>query len=199
MMHSCSPMRNSVEDVSLLLKAFKFAAFKHRDQRRKDERASPYINHPIAVAETLWVKGGVRDFTTLVAGILHDIIEDTDTSPEELEQEFGAEVCNIVKELTDDKELPNTVRKRLQLENIANLSRPARYIRIADKISNVEDIIHSPPARWSLERSEEYVIWAGKVIDGLRGANKALEQHFDQVFSQATQKLKKEKGQSLTD
>jgi GTP diphosphokinase / guanosine-3',5'-bis(diphosphate) 3'-diphosphatase len=198
-MHSCSHLKNNVEDVSLLLKAFKFAAYKHRDQRRKDERASPYINHPIAVAETLWEIGGIRNVTTLVAGILHDVIEDTDTSQEELEQEFGVEVCNIVKELTDDKELPKTARKRLQLENIADLSWPARYVRIADKISNVEDIIHSPPARWSLERREEYVIWAGKIVDGLRGANKALEQHFDQVFSQATQKLKKERGQSLTD
>jgi GTP diphosphokinase / guanosine-3',5'-bis(diphosphate) 3'-diphosphatase len=193
MKHSCSDMKSSVEDFALLLKAFKFAAFKHRDQRRKDERASPYINHPIAVAETLWETGGIRDVTTLVAGILHDIIEDTDTSPEELEQEFGAEVCNLVKELTDDKELPNTVRKRLQLENIANLSRRARYVRIADKISNVEDIVHSPPARWSLERREEYVIWAGKVIDGLRGANQALEQHFDKVFSQAMEKIRNEK------
>jgi len=187
-------MKSNIAGISLLLKAFKFAAFKHRDQRRKDERASPYINHPIAVAETLWEIGGIRDVTTLVAGILHDIIEDTDTSPKELEQEFGAEVCDIVKELTDDKELPKTVRKLLQLENIAKLSRRARYVRIADKISNVEDIIHSPPARWSLERREEYVIWAGKVIDGLRGANEALEEHFDTVFSQATEKIKNEKN-----
>jgi GTP diphosphokinase / guanosine-3',5'-bis(diphosphate) 3'-diphosphatase len=194
MKHSCSDTKSSVEDFALLLKAFKFAAFKHRDQRRKDERASPYINHPIAVAETLWEKGGIRDVTTLVAGILHDIIEDTDTVPDELEREFGAAVCNIVKELTDDKELPNTVRKRLQLENIANLSRRAHYVRIADKISNVEDIVHSPPARWSLERREEYVTWAGKVIDGLRGTNKALEQHFDKVFSQAMEKIKNEKA-----
>jgi GTP diphosphokinase / guanosine-3',5'-bis(diphosphate) 3'-diphosphatase len=193
MKHSCFDVKSAVEEFALLLKAFKFAASKHRDQRRKDERASPYINHPIAVVETLWEKGGIRDLTTLVAGILHDIIEDTDTAPEELEQEFGVEVCSIVKELTDNKELPRAVRKRLQLEDAANLSWRARYVRIADKISNVEDIIHSPPARWSLDRMEEYIIWAGKVVDALRGTNKALDQYFDEVFSQALQKIEDER------
>jgi guanosine-3',5'-bis(diphosphate) 3'-pyrophosphohydrolase len=98
-------MKINTEDVSLILKAFNFAALKHRDQRRKDERASPYINHPITVAETLWKIGGIRKVTTLVAGILHDIIEDTDTAPEELERQFGPKICHIVKELTDDKRL----------------------------------------------------------------------------------------------
>jgi GTP diphosphokinase / guanosine-3',5'-bis(diphosphate) 3'-diphosphatase len=194
MTHSFSDVKSSVEDIALLLKALKFAAFKHRDQRRKDERASPYINHPIAVAETLWGKGGIRDVGTLVAGILHDILEDTDTSPKELQREFGPEVCSIVEELTDDKEMPRAARKLMQMENSGNLSRRAKYVRIADKISNVEDIVHSPPARWSLERREDYVTWAGKVVDGLRGANETLEQHFDKVFSQAIEKIKKERA-----
>lgn len=181
-------------DISLLLKAFKFAAFKHRDQRRKDQRASPYINHPIAVAEALWEIGGIRDGATLVAGILHDIIEDTDTSPEELASEFGEEICGIVKELTDDKYLPKHVRKRLQLENAGNLSTRARPVRMADKISNLDDIIHSPPAGWSLERREEYVIWARQVIDRLRGSNRALEDYFDGLFMEAQQAIAKERS-----
>jgi len=115
MKHSCSNMIREAEDVSLILKAFKFAACKHRDQRRKDERASPYINHLIAVAETIWTIGGICEVTTLAAGILHDIIEDTDTSFEELEREFGAEISNIVREVTEDKQLPRHVRKRLQI------------------------------------------------------------------------------------
>jgi guanosine-3',5'-bis(diphosphate) 3'-pyrophosphohydrolase len=191
-MHSYSDVKSSVEDIALLLKALKFAAFKHRDQRRKDETASPYINHPIAVAETLWEKGGIRDVATLVAGILHDILEDTDTSSEELQREFGLEVCSIVEELTDDKGMPRAARKLLQLENSGNISRRAKYIRIADKISNVEDIVHSPPARWSLKRREDYVIWAGKVVDALRGANENLERYFDTVFSQAIEKIESE-------
>ncbi len=193
MAHACSDTKNKGEDVSLILKAFKFAAGKHRDQRRKDERASPYINHLITVAETLWIIGGIREVTTLVAGILHDIIEDTDTSLEELEREFGPEIGGIVSELTDDKELPQLVRKRLQIEHSATLSSHARHVKIADKISNLDDIIHSPPARWPLERREEYVIWAGKVIDGLRGSNEALEQSFDRLFAEALNKIKNEK------
>jgi len=186
-------VQSSVEDIALVLKAFKFAAFKHRDQRRKDERASPYINHPIVVAEMLLDIGGIREATTLVAGILHDIVEDTDTSPEELEREFGQEVCRIVLELTDDKALPKSVRKRLQLENVGKHSLRARQVRLADKISNLEDLIHSPPAGWSRERKKEYVGWARKVVDGLRGVNEALERHFDRVFEQATRELEKEK------
>jgi len=187
-------MKISTEDVSLILRAFRFAAIKHRDQRRKDERASPYINHPIAVAETLWEIGGIRDVTIIVAGILHDIVEDTDTSPEELERAFGARICSIVKELTDDKHLPNSVRKRLQLQNVAELSAPARQVRIADKISNLEDIIHSPPAGWSLERREGYVDWARMVIEGLRGSNHALEKYFGELYAEAVERLEKEKA-----
>ena len=186
-------MKISAEDVSLILRAFKFAAIRHRDQRRKDKQASPYINHPIAVAETLWEIGEIREVTTLVAGILHDIIEDTDTSPEELERAFGAEICSIVKELTDDKVLPNAVRRRLQLQNVAELSAPARHVRTADKISNLEDIIYFPPAGWSLERREEYVNWAGSVIEGLRGSNHALEKYFGELFMEAVRRLEEEK------
>src|SRR5512137_1593333 len=130
MTHFCSDTKSKGEDISLMLKAFKFAAGKHRDQRRKDERASPYINHLITVAETLWIIGGIREVTTLVAGILHDIVEDTDTSLEELEREFGPEISGIVSELTDDKELPQLVRKRLQIEHSATLSSQARHVKI---------------------------------------------------------------------
>ncbi len=199
MTDSCSHTMGKGDDVSLILKAFKFAAGKHRDQRRKDERASPYINHLITVAETLRAIGGIREVATLAAGILHDIIEDTATSFEELEREFGPMITSIVRELTDDKQLPKLVRKRLQIEHSAHLSTPARHVKIADKISNLDDIIHSPPARWPLERQEEYVIWAGEVIDGLRGSNEALEQCFDRLFAEALNKIeKKKKGRPLT-
>jgi GTP diphosphokinase / guanosine-3',5'-bis(diphosphate) 3'-diphosphatase len=180
-------MKTEADDVSLILKAFKFAASKHRNQRRKDEQASPYINHLIAVAETLWVVGAIREAATIAAGILHDVIEDTDTSPEELAREFGPKIGAIVSELTDDKALPRFERKRLQIEHAANLSMPARYVKIADKISNLDDIIHHPPAGWSLERRKEYLVWANNVIAGVRGSNQALEQYFDRLFAAAMQ------------
>src|SRR6202043_2940771 len=122
---------------SAILAALNFAAQKHSRQRRKDSEASPYINHPIAVAEVLSRIGGISDLPTLQAAILHDTIEDTDTSAPELEHTFGQEVCFFVQELTDDKRLPKEERKRLQVEHALNLSRPAKLIKIGDKICNV--------------------------------------------------------------
>ena len=177
------------DDIPIILKAFDFAARKHQNQRRKNEQAFPYINHLIAVAEILWDIGEVHDIPTLVAGILHDTLEDTDTSPEELESSFGKEVRSTVEEVTDDKSLPKQVRKRLQVENAGSESLKARYVKLADKIANVQDFFDSPPANWSLERQLEYINWAEEVINGLRGSNKKLERYFDDVCSKARQKL----------
>src|ERR1700742_4504239 len=101
-MHSSDKTK---EPSSGILAALKFAARKHRRQRRKDSEATPYINHPIAVAELLSRVGAITDLPTLQAAILHDTIEDTETSPEELEENFGEEVRLIVQELTDNKSL----------------------------------------------------------------------------------------------
>lgn len=182
-------VKTEPDDVSLILRAFKFAASKHRNQRRKDKLASPYINHLIAVAETLWVVGGIREAATVAAGILHDVIEDTDTSPEELAREFGPNIASIVSQLTDDKALPKHERKRLQIEHAAGLSKSAQVVKIADKISNLDDIIHSPPAGWSPERQKEYLVWANNVIAEVRGSNPALEQVFDRLFAEAMQAI----------
>ena len=158
-----------------ILKALHFAADRHRDQRRRDVGASPYINHPIEVAELLARVGGVTDPITLQGGILHDTIEDTDTSPEDLEREFGAEVRRVVEEVTDDQNLSRDDRKRLQIEHAPHISERARLIKLADKISNVRSVTQTPPAKWSLERRMEYLDWTEQVIAGLRGANPALE------------------------
>lgn len=182
-------MKERSNDISRLLKAFKFAAQKHQHQRRKNETAVPYINHLIAVAETLWEVGEVHDIDTIVAGILHDTIEDTDTSPDELAYTFGSRVCSIVEEVTDDKDLPKQVRKRLQIDHAGHATLEARQVKLADKICNVHDLIESPPASWSWERQREYVKWAGKVINGLRGSNKQLERYFDEICHQVRQHL----------
>src|SRR5574341_1153174 len=109
-------------ELALLLKALAFAAHKHRDQRRKDPEASPYINHPIALADVLVNEGGVRDIEVLCAALLHDTLEDTDTTLRELEQAFNARIADIVAEVTDDKTLPRAEHKRLQIEHAASLS-----------------------------------------------------------------------------
>ena len=169
-------------DLALLLKALSFAAYKHRDQRRKDAEASPYINHPIALAQVLAAEGGVTDIEVLAVALLHDTIEDTDTTDEELRREFGGRIAAIVAEVTDDTALPKADRKRLQIEHAAQLSDAAKLVKLADKICNLRDVADRPPAKWDLQRRQEYFEWAKRVIDGLRGANPKLEAAFDTAY-----------------
>lgn len=168
--------------IGIILKATHFAALKHSSQRRKDVLRSPYINHPIQVAETLWTIGGVREGTILAAALLHDTIEDTKTLPEEIRVQFGEEILALVLEVTDDKSLPKPERKRLQIEHAPHLSPAAKLIKLADKVCNLGDILHSPPPNWSLQRRQEYLLWSEKVVAGLRGINPALEKKYDEIF-----------------
>ena len=177
------------ESTGSLLKALRFSAEKHSDQRRKDARASPYINHPIQVVEILWTIGDVRDVTLLVASILHDTIEDTATQPEEIRAEFGEDVLDLVLEVTDDKSLPKQVRKQLQVEHAPHKTHNAKLLKLADKISNVQDIITSPPRDWSLERKQEYLLWTEQVVAGLRGVNAKLEMHYDDLLANGKRSL----------
>lgn len=177
------------DDLALVLKALHFAADKHRAQRRKDAEASPYINHPIAVAETLASVGGVRDAVTIAAAILHDTVEDTETTGEELQAVFGPEIRAVVEEVTDDTSLPVEVRKRLQVERARHKSPRARLVKLADKICNVRDLVEAPPAGWTAERKRRYVEWARAVIDEVRGSNAALEARFDELCERARSHL----------
>jgi len=169
-------------ELALLLKALAFAAHKHRDQRRKDPEASPYINHPIALADVLVNEGGVTDFEVLCAALLHDTVEDTATTPEELAEVFGTRIADIVAEVTDDTRLPKAERKRLQIEHARTLSPQARLVKLADKICNLRDVAERPPAKWDLQRRQEYFEWAKRVIDGVRGASPKLEAAFDAAY-----------------
>jgi GTP diphosphokinase / guanosine-3',5'-bis(diphosphate) 3'-diphosphatase len=171
-----------VKSLPILLRALAFAAHKHRDQRRKDAEASPYINHPIALAQVLAGEGGVTDIEVLAAALLHDTIEDTATTAEELREQFGARIAGLVDEVTDDQALPKADRKRLQIERAPGLSRGAKLVKLADKICNLRDVAERPPAKWDLERRREYFEWAKRVIDGLRGTHAGLEAAFDQAY-----------------
>ena len=176
--------------MTSLLSALRFAAQKHSSQRRKDVVASPYINHPIAVAEVLNRVGAIEDPSMLQAAFLHDTIEDTGTTAAELQEHFGTEVSSLVQELTDDKSLPQQQRKRMQVEHAPHLSLKARQIKLADKICNVCDVTPTDPAGWSLERKREYLDWAEEVVAGLRGSNAPLEKYFDDVLKKGREALR---------
>jgi guanosine-3',5'-bis(diphosphate) 3'-pyrophosphohydrolase len=178
------------KQTTTLLRTLHYAADKHRDQRRKNADASPYINHPIAVAELLTRQGDVSDLTTLQAALLHDTIEDTEASLEDIEEHFGREVRDVVAEVTDDKKLEKNERKRLQVEHAPHLSERAKLVKLGDKICNVEDITHKAPKDWGLERRIEYLDWTEEVVAGLRGTNDALERLYDKTLAHGREVLK---------
>ncbi len=169
--------------VSHIVQALAFAAERHRDQRRKDCHASPYINHPIALARVL-CEQGIQDTEILCAALLHDVLEDTETRPEELQVRFGSTIAAIVQEVSDDKRLPKAERKRLQILHAGQASHPARLVKLADKICNLHDLIHAPPVDWDLARRRAYFDWAKAVVDQLRGTHAGLEQAFDILYAQ---------------
>ena len=176
-------------DLTLFLKALNFSADKHRHQRRKDTAASPYINHPIEVASILWTIGKVYNETIIIAAILHDTIEDTNTTAEEIRTLFGDAVAKLVLEVSDDKKLPKQERKQNQIIHSPHLSLGAKQLKLADKISNVHDIAYAPPNDWPRQRRIDYLQWAEAVINGLRGASEPLERYFDETLIQARQKI----------
>ncbi|KAK3095606.1 hypothetical protein FSP39_016601 [Pinctada imbricata] len=165
-----------------VIKCTDFSARKHKNQRRKDTEKTPYINHPIGVAYILTEEGGISDLQVIQAALLHDTVEDTDTTFEEIEENFGKEVTGIVREVTDDKSLPKMERKKLQIEHAAKASYKAKLVKLADKLYNLRDLERCTPEGWTPQRVQEYFEWAGKVVQGLRGTNKALEAELDVIF-----------------
>jgi guanosine-3',5'-bis(diphosphate) 3'-pyrophosphohydrolase len=172
------------QDMGEFFAALSFAAEKHRYQRRKDGQ-TPYINHPITLVQILWQEAAVYDLPTILGALLHDTVEDTDTTFDELEQEFGALVMTLVREVTDDKTLPKAQRKQLQIIHASQLSDRARCIKLADKTANLRDMVASPPLGWNLDQQQTYVNWAKTVIDEMRGSHSKLEELFDQAHDQA--------------
>jgi guanosine-3',5'-bis(diphosphate) 3'-pyrophosphohydrolase len=178
-----------MNNLNKLLEAASFAAQRHRDQRRKGSDAEPYINHPLEVANLLANVGKISDYDILIAAILHDTVEDTETAPEELTARFGETVCGYVLEVTDDKSLEKQVRKQLQIEHAPHLSDGAKIIKLGDKISNITDVTKNPPRDWSDQRRLEYIEWGERVVAGLRGVNAELEKYFDELAGTARRKF----------
>jgi GTP diphosphokinase / guanosine-3',5'-bis(diphosphate) 3'-diphosphatase len=172
-----------VNSCSLILRAATFAANRHHDQRRLGHEDMSYVNHPFAVASALCDEGGVTDVELLAAALLHDTIEDTATTQEDLSRTFGARIAGIVAEMTDNKKLSKAQQKRVQLDDAAQASQDAQQLKIADKLCNLRDIIEGPPADWPLFRKNQYFDWAKAVVDQVRGANPGLAEKFDAAYA----------------
>ncbi|KAK9874549.1 hypothetical protein WA026_005388 [Henosepilachna vigintioctopunctata] len=177
-----------------LIECVNFAAIKHKNQRRSDPQRTPYINHPIGVAYILTNEAKVTDLNVIKAAILHDTVEDTDTSFDEILGIFGKEVRDIVIEVTDDKTLPKDERKQLQIEHAPGSSREAKLVKLADKLYNLRDLNRSTTVGWTTKRVQEYFEWSKKVVDGLRGTNAVLESRLDNIYEQYIKNSEKKCG-----
>lgn len=169
--------------LALVLKAAAFAAERHRRQRRKDLHATPYINHPLALASVLSVEAGVTDPEVLAAALLHDTLEDTETTASELREAFGERVAAIVDEVTDEPDIDDDLRRQRQVDRAGQLSLGARLVKLADNIANLRDVAERPPHAWGLTRKRDYFDWTARVVAGLRGTHPVLESLFDQAQS----------------
>lgn len=181
---SRTPLPEVREDLALVLKAAAFAAERHRRQRRKDLHATPYINHPLALASVLAVEAGVSDPEVLAAALLHDTLEDTETTLAELREAFGERVASIVEEVSDEPGLPDHERRQRQVDGAARLSPGARLVKLADKIANLRDVAERPPHAWGQSRKRDYFDWTARVVAGLEGTHPVLEA----LFAQAQQR-----------
>ena len=175
---------NCATSIQRILAAAQFAAEKHAGQKRKGTAGEPYVNHVIEVSALIARSSDVLDTNLIIAGLLHDTIEDTGVTAQELEQRFGRDVASLVLEVTDDKSLPKQTRKALQVQNAHKKSQRAQVIKLADKTSNLRSLLVSPPADWSVERKREYFDWAKQVVDGLNAPNRALKDEFDRTYAQ---------------
>jgi guanosine-3',5'-bis(diphosphate) 3'-pyrophosphohydrolase len=166
-----------------------FAAWKHDGQFRKGAISQPYIHHPIEVAAILVEVGGITDLDILQAALLHDTIEDTETTARELNSHFGERISGIVVEVSDDKTLEKAERKALQIKHAPLISAQAQVLKLADKIANVRDIGISPPVGWSTDRQMDYFQWSETVVNGLRDCNDTLAAWFDQQVDSSRRRV----------
>ncbi len=172
---------DTLNKLSFILDAIQFAVNRHDGQRRKGDD-TPYITHPIGVASFLIEQGKISNKKTIVAAILHDVLEDTVKSEDEMilvqneiARVYGHIVLDTVVEVTDDKTLPKVERKKLQVKNAAKKSNRAKVIKIADKMHNCLSLKYSPPKGWSQDIIDGYIIWAWFVMHECAGANANLD------------------------
>ncbi len=194
-MHADADRMNGTHAVLLLARAYAFAARHHVDQRRKGERAEPYINHLTEVAELVAEATAGRDPELVAAAVLHDAVEDTEATLAEVAERFGPEIAALVAEVTDDKSLPKAERKRRQVEAAPTRSARAKILKLADKTSNLRALAASPPRGWGLARKRDYLRWARDVAAGLRGVNAWIEERFDEAATLLERALEEEEHQ----
>jgi guanosine-3',5'-bis(diphosphate) 3'-pyrophosphohydrolase len=168
--------------IGSVLEALDFAAYRHRFDKTKNDE--PYINHVLDVCKLISVVGEESDDEVLIAAALHDTVEKTATKPNDINFQFGENVFQLVMEVTDHSTGNDTDKFSQQLQRIDSLSKKARLIKLADKISNVKSLLSFPPAGWDLEKRSLYINWADKIIHALSGTNDKLETYYNELITE---------------
>jgi (p)ppGpp synthase/HD superfamily hydrolase len=180
-----SPGDAAMQDLT---DAYDLAARRHCGQSRKGASQAPYVNHVIDVAARVARSSHGPDRVLILAAILHDTVEDTDTTPAEIAERFGPEVAALVMEVTDDMSRPKAARRRAQVLGAPGSSDRAKRLKLADKASNLTALAEDPPD-WPKARRADYVDWAVAVIAGYRGVDPRLEAEFDEAVARARARL----------
>ena len=177
------PVTATAAHLAELLKAIELAASKHRNQRRMDVDASPYINHPLAVASLLAVDCGVHDIDILCAAVLHDTLENTQTTDAEIAGLLNSSVADLVLEVTNDNRLPWAERRQAQIDKSLQLSHGARLIKLANICCVLSELLMRPPADWPLQRKRDYFDWAECVVARLDGTDRRLQTRAESLLA----------------
>ena len=194
-----------MNDTVLITRALHFAAERHSNHRRKGQAQEPYVNHLAEVSELVADATEGKDVNLIAAALLHDTIEDTETSSDELVATFNNDIAQLLADVTDDKSLPKQDRKYLQVVNSRAQNMRVKLLKLADKTSNLRSLANSPPENWNTEQKQAYIDWAIKVAAGLKGVNPWLEGRFDEALRRAQQTLQQTRnreahvGQSALD
>ncbi|WID96054.1 HD domain-containing protein [Bosea vestrisii] len=177
------------DQIALVTHAAGFAARVHNGQTRKGESGPPFILHLAEVADLLAKALENPDPELIAAAWLHDVVEKTKITSDEIENVFGPRVASLIAEVSDDKSLPETERHRMQIETIGEKSEAARLLRLADKISGLRELAEDPPAGWDVARRRDWLQFATDVAAGCRGLNAALDLLFDQAAAAAAKSI----------
>ncbi len=178
-------MVNTLDEI-LIERADAFAALAHKDHFRSNKTHDPYIEHLREVASLVRGSGGTTE--EICAALLHDSVEDTATTLEDIETEFGSVIKDIVKELTDDPEsekLPTLERKKLQAEHAKVVNSTVRRVKLADQISNVRYVVEAPSIKWDKQKCIDYVTGAYLIANECSGISVFLDQKFNEVCAKA--------------
>jgi (p)ppGpp synthase/HD superfamily hydrolase len=173
-------------DEILISEADAFAERAHFGHTRSNQAKEPYINHLREVANLVKISGG--DTEEVCAGLLHDSVEDTSVTLNEILENFGPEIYKIVEALTDKPEsnkLPTLERKTLQAKHVKRENTKIKRVKLSDQISNVICVTVDPPLKWERQKCIDYIEGARRIAFECSGVSEYLDKKFNEVHRKA--------------